>query len=238
MPQQAAVNALFTALSADRRAYDGEIGDIVAIVGEDAVRPRLGATASIASGSVCCAPLRCQLCPTLRVSACFLHQTLAQTAMVLCGLHGHVDAMDVVSRRWGISVWECKPCGVCLFCTPPCPVHRCKPPFSSHRVDEAQFVASFSGLLGACASGSVEVVERVVTRFVGSAVWLSSRTQPSTAEVCTRCGCSWCFAIACTCLATRWRRVARFSASFLFSSTDTHHCCLRVGTVTWGWHGG
>ena len=37
-----AADALFSSLSADRRAYDGAIDDIVAIVGEDAVRARLG----------------------------------------------------------------------------------------------------------------------------------------------------------------------------------------------------
>ena len=40
-PQQA-VDALFSSLSADRRTLGGTIDDVVAIVGEDAVRARLG----------------------------------------------------------------------------------------------------------------------------------------------------------------------------------------------------
>ena len=110
-------------------------------------------------------------------------QMLAQTAMVLCGFHGHIDTMESVSRRWGIPRWHAGQSGVCLFCSPPSPVHRCRPVYSVHRSDPLQMTASFSGLLGVCASGDVALMERVVTRFPGSEVWLSGHAGPNTTEV-------------------------------------------------------
>ena len=111
-------------------------------------------------------------------------QILAQTAMVLSGLRGDVEAMAAVSARWAIPVWRASPCCVCMACVPPGPVHRCKAAGHSHRADAGKPVTSLSGLLGACFSGDVGVVKRMVSKFEGCAAWLSAaRAGPITAEV-------------------------------------------------------